>query len=429
MAAPRWIDRLRALPRRPALEPGIESAARLGRFFLLTFRRAHADGVLLTSLALAYVTLLSAIPLLAAFSFVGARVFAAQQERTLEFFIQILPYSEATVTEQLETFLGQARQLEGWSILAFLATALFAFGTVEETINRIWNVARRRPFRVRFLSFTLVVFWGPVLIGVTYSAFLILRQRLGRGILESSAAVELLPFLGTLLGLTMLYWLVPYTAVSFRYALAGGLAAALLLELLRLSFGLYVGLLTNPAAIYGQFAFALFFAVSIQMSWAIVLYGSELAYCAQHSVALAREPERERCLQDRWLGLAAAVALAERFERGSPVTSQHDLALRLSVPGDQLETILDPLVEAGILEPTEGREREYLLARPPHRVTVGQVLGVYDAGTRRLFEPLGGELQASLTALAAKVTRNQARGLDRKTLADLVPEDARPPAK
>lgn len=417
-----WIDRLRTLPRQPAFEPWLAAASRLGRFFLLTFRRAHRDGLLITSSALAYVTILSMIPLLAAFAFVGARVFTAYQERSLEFFVQVLPYHEARVTDQLEQFLTQARDLEGWGILAFFATSLFAFGTVEETINRIWKVSRRRPFRVRFLSFTLLVFWGPVLIGATYSVFLLLRQRFGQQLFESSVTVNLIPFLGALIGLTMLYWLVPYTSVSFRCALTGGLAAAIVLELLRLSFGLYVGLLTNPTAVYGRFAFMLFFAISIQLTWAIVLYGSELAYCAQHYSALARGLGPEGHFQGRWVGLATVLALAERFDRGSPVTREDALADRLLVPADQLDPILEPLIEAGVVAQTEGREREYLLARPPHKLTVGQVLAAYDSRSHRVFEPLGSKLQGALDRLAERIARIREQGLEQLTLADLVEE-------
>ncbi len=414
------LQRLRALPREPALRPWFESASRLGRFSLLTLRRTHRDGVVLTSAALAYVTILSFIPLLAAFSFIGARVFTAYQERSLEFFVQVLPYQEATVTEQLQKFLQQAQHLQGWGILFFFATALFAFGTVEETINRIWNVSHRRPYRVRLLSFTLLVFWGPVLIGATFSTLLILRQRFGRELLESSVALNLLPFLGTLLGLTMLYWLVPYTRVSLRCAAIGSLAAAILLELLRRSFGLYVGLLTNPSAVYGRFAFALFFAISIEVTWTIVLYGSEMSYCAQHFGAMARGAGPERRLQGRWIGLAATLVLASRLTAGSPMTGQEELADSLQVPPDQLEPILQPLLEAGILRATEGRERDYLLAQPPHRVSVEQVLAAYDAGSGRIFEPLGDGLQGRLKHLAAQVEHQRTQGLEGLTLAGLV---------
>lgn len=420
MAATSWIERLRTLSRSPAVRSTFAFAGRLGRFILLTLRRSHRDGVPLTAAALAYVTILSLIPLLAATSFVGALVFSAYPEQSLEFFLQALPYHDAAVVEQLERFFAQSREVEGWTILAFFATTLFAFGTVEETINRIWNVARRRPFRVRFVSFTLLIFWGPVLIGATYSAYLVLRQRLGPELLENAFSVNLLPFLGTLVGLTMLYRMVPYTRVSFRAALTGGVTAAVLLEVLRLSFGFYVGLLTRPTEVYGRFALVLFFAISIQVSWAIVLYGSELAYCTQHHGALIRGLGQGPHFQGRWVGLAAALVLAERFDRGAPRTPQGELADHLRVPEDQLEEMLAPLLEARLLAAAPGRDREYLLARPPHKTPVARVLAAYDTRSHRVFEPLGDRLQGALDDLAIRIARGRERDLDRLTLADLV---------
>lgn len=420
MAATSWIERLRTLSRSPAVRSAGARAGRLGRFLLLTLRRTHRDGVPLTAAALAYVTILSLIPLLAATSFAGALVFSAYPEQSLEFLLQALPYHEEAVVEQIERFFTQSRQVEGWTILAFFATALFAFGTVEETINRIWDVARRRSLRVRFMSFTMLIFWGPVLIGATYSAYLVLRRRIGPELLESPWSVNMLPFLGTLVGLTMLYHLVPYTRVSFRAALAGGVTAAVLLEVLRLSFGLYVGLLTRPTEVYGPFAFALFFAISIQVSWTIVLYGSELAYCAQHHGALVRGLGRGPHFQGRWVGLAATLVLAERLDRGTPRTPQGELADDLRVPEDKLEQMLEPLMEAGHLAATPGRDREYLLARPPHKTSVARLLAAYDARSHRVFEPLADRRQDALDDVAARIARGRERDLDRLTLADLV---------
>ncbi|MGD2115613.1 MAG: YhjD/YihY/BrkB family envelope integrity protein [Acidobacteriota bacterium] len=429
LALRRGLERIRSRARsrsraRIVLGPWRRSGTRLGRFFLLTFGRSHRDGVLLTSSALAYVTILSVIPLLAAFTFVGARIFSRFQQETLDVFVQVLPYHEATITEQLEQFLTQAQELQGWGLIAFLATSLFAFATVEETINRIWNVSRRRPWRVRLLSFTMLIFWGPVLIGVTFSSLFLLRQTLGEGILESSVALNVAPFLALLLGLTMLYWLVPYTAVSFRCALAGGLAAAILFEILRQSFGLYVGLLSRPSQVYGRFAFALFFAISIQVAWTIVLYGSELAYCAQHYGALLRGMGREPHLQGRWLGLAAALLLTESLDRGEPIAELSELSDRLVVPPDELVPILEPLLAAEILRPTEGRERAYLLARPPHKVRLEQVIAAYDEGSERMFQPLPESLRGLLEGLSRKVEELRARGLGESTLAELLEERA-----
>lgn len=415
-----WAELRRWVGRIERTGPGA-AVVRLLRFLRLTARKSRDDSVFLTSGALAFVTLLSLIPLLAAFSFVGARVFSQYQEKSLEFFVQVLPYHDLSVVQALQQFLGQAESLHGWGLFAFLATALAAFGTVEEALNRIWGVPHNRPFRVRLLSFTLLVFWGPVLIGATFSSLLILRQQPAlRVLLEESLLLHLLPFGATLFGLTVLYWLVPYTAVTFRSALAGGITAAISLELLRQGFGAYVGLLRNASVVYGSFTFALFFAISIQVTWAIVLYGSIVAYCSQHYGALVRGLAKLKPFQGRWVGLAAAAALAERFSNGEPVTSHDALADRLRLPPGPLGGVLEPLVEARLLALAEGRGRAYLLARPPHDITLDQILSAYDAASQPAFDPLGPNLRAPLGDLFGRVNQLRKKGLDGATLADLV---------
>ncbi|MDP9120898.1 MAG: YihY family inner membrane protein, partial [Acidobacteriota bacterium] len=262
---------------------------KLLRYFLLTARQGYEDGVLLTASALAFVTILSLVPLLAAFSFIGARVFSEYPQKSLEVFVQVLPYSEKTVTDKLGEFLDQASTMNGFGLVAFFATSLFAFATIEATFNRIWNVSRRRPFRVRLLSFVLLLFWGPLLIGATFSSLFLLRENPAlRHLVREALLLHVAPFLATLVGLTTLYWLLPYTRVRLRNALAGGLLAAILLELLRQGFGYYIQLFRGVSTVYGSSAFALLFMISIEITWAVVLLGSEAAYTAQHFALIER---------------------------------------------------------------------------------------------------------------------------------------------
>ncbi|MES1244435.1 MAG: YhjD/YihY/BrkB family envelope integrity protein, partial [Acidobacteriota bacterium] len=222
-------------------EPRPSFLLQLARYVSLTLHQAHEDSVLLFASALAFVTVVSLVPLLTAFSFIGARVFHQYPQRTLEVFVQILPYSEETIVEKMGEFLDQAETLHGFGLAVFLTTALLGFATVEEAINRIWNVSRTRPFRVRLLSFLLLLFWGPVLIGVTFSSLIALRQSPAlRRLFEESFLLNLLPMAAAIVGLTTLYWLVPYTPVRLRNALTGGLLAAILLEMLRVGFGTYI---------------------------------------------------------------------------------------------------------------------------------------------------------------------------------------------
>lgn len=402
--------------------------AKIGRYFLVTLRQANEDSVWLTASALAFVTILSLIPLLTAFSLIGARVFSQYPQRSLEVFVEILPYSDKTVTDKIAEFLDQAETIHGVGVLAFFASSLFLFATIEEAFNRIWNVSRRRPIPVRFVSFLLFLFWGPLVVGATFTSLILLRQSPGlRVLFQESILLGILPFLATLVGLITLYWIVPYTRVQFRNALAGGLLAAILLELLRRGFGSYVEVFRGVNIVYGSFAFALLFMISIEATWMIVLLGAEASYTAQHYRILSRGMHRHPPVQAAWVGLAALVLIARRFARGEPVMSRDALADRLTLPLKDLERILHPLLTHGLLRTVDGQG--YLLGTDPHKLPVDEVLLAYDHRARRGVELVGGELTDRLETLIGELAACRAERLGEVTVAEVLEErEAEDPA-
>lgn len=405
------------LPRRDRGGPSL--AGKLARYFHLTFRQSYEDSILLTASALAFVTVLSLIPLLTAFSFVGARVFSQYPQRSLEVFVQILPYTDKSVVEKISEFLDQAETIHGFGVVAFFLTTLLLFSTVEESLNKIWIVSQRRPFRVRLLSFVLLLFFGPMLIGATFSSLILLRQSSAfRRVFQESLLLTLLPFVATVVGLTILYWVVPYTAVRLRNALAGGILAGLLLEILRQGFGSYVELFRNVNIVYGGYAFALLFMISLELTWTIILFGGEAAYTAQHFGILARGLHRHPPVQASWVGLAALTLIARRFTRGEPALSRVVLADRLSLTVGEVERILHPLVTQGLLKLHGGNE--YVLAADPHEIGVETILAGYDHRARRGAELVGGEIAPRLEELIGTLAANRARTLGSLTVADLL---------
>jgi membrane protein len=404
-------------PRRDDGGPGLPG--KLARYFHLTFQQSYDDAILLTASALAFVTVLSLIPLLTAFSFVGARVFSQYPQRSLEVFVQILPYSDKSVVDKIAEFLDQAETIHGLGVVAFFATTLLLFSTVEESLNKIWNVSRRRPLRVRLFSFALLLFWGPLLIGATFSSLIVLRQSPGlRRLLQQSVLLNVLPFAATVVGLTMLYWVVPYTTVRLRNALAGGLLAGILLEMLRQGFGSYVEVFRNVSIVYGSYAFALLFMISIELTWTIILFGSEVAYTAQHFALLARGLHRHPPVQASWVGLAALALIARRFLRGEPALSREALADRLSLTTGEIERILHPLVTQGLLK-VRG-DHDYGLAADPREVHVERVLAAYDHRARRGGELVGGEIAERLAELIGALAASRFETLGSLAVADLL---------
>jgi membrane protein len=403
----------------PALPRSL--VGRMFRYFVVTFRQANEDGVWLTASALAFVTILSLIPLLTAFSFVGARVFDQYPQRSLEVFVQVLPYSDKTVIGKMKEFLDQAETIHGVGILAFFATTVFLFATVEQALNRIWNVSGRRPFRVRLVSFVLLLFWGPLLVGATFTSLILLRQSPGlRLLVEQSFLLTIAPFAATVVGLTMLYWLVPYTAVGRRNALAGGLLAGILLETVRQGFASYVQFFRNVNVVYGSFAFAMLFMISIELTWTIILLGAEASYTAQHFGVLCRGLHRNPPVQAGWVGLAALALTARRFARGETILAREELADRMSLPSPELERMLHPLLTHNLLRSLD--DRGYLLACDPHTLPVERVFQAYDHRARRGVELVGGELTSRLEEVIDNLAACRADCLGVVTLADLVAE-------
>jgi membrane protein len=412
------------LPRRDDGGPSL--AGKLARYFHLTFRQSYEDGVFLTASALAFVTVLSLIPLLTAFSFVGARVFSQYPQRSLEVFVQILPYSDKSVVDKMAEFLDQAETIHGLGVVAFFATTLLLFSTVEETLNKIWNVSRRRPLRMRLFSFLLLLFWGPLLVGATFSSLIVLRQSPGfRRVFQESVLLNVLPFLAIVVGLTMLYWVVPYTTVRLRNALAGGLLAGILLEMLRQGFASYVEVFRNVSVVYGSFAFALLFMISLELTWTIILFGSEAAYTAQHFALLARGLHRHPPVQASWVGLAALVLIARRFHRGEPSLSREALADRLSLTTQEIERILHPLLTRGLLK-VYG-DHDYGLAQDPREIEVERVLAAYDHRAQRGAELVGGDIAERLGELIGALASTRSGTLGNLSVADLLEPALEPP--
>jgi len=430
--------------------PRLPFHRKLGRFFSLTVRQGYEDSIFLTASALAFVTILSLVPLLAALSFVGTRVFSQYPEKSLEVFVQVLPYSEKTLTDKLREFLDQAETMHGVGLAALFGTTLFAFATIEETFNKIWNVSRRRPLRYRLLTFFLLLFWGPLLIGVTFSSLILLRQTPAmRELVRGSVLLHLTPFLATVVGLTLLYWLVPSTGVRFRNALAGGLFGAILLEVLRQSFGYYVEFFRGVSTVYGSSAFVLLFMISIEITWSIVLLGSEAAYTAQHFQLLSRGLHTHPPVAASWVGLAALAFLAacgaapagqrgdcaegilparrpgrshrrgrRESPEGEPPPSGDELASHLSLPVRDLERTLHPLLARGLLRETPGHG--YVLGRDPAALRVEEIFDAYEHRARRSVEHIGADLRDRLERWVEVLACSRAERLGPLTLAELL---------
>jgi len=398
-----------------------QRAANALTFVRLVASKTAADGILQRAAALAYVTILALVPLLAAFTFVLANLLHRYQARVLDFLTSVLPYSSRDLQLSLQRFVTQAESLQEVGFLVFILVGLGAFGTIEETINKIWQVSSRRSLRAKLVSFTLLVFWGPLLIGSSYSIMLLLKQRPGLDVmLEESLLLQAVPFIVSLIGLTMLYWQVPFTRVKFRAAFTGGFTAALLLEVLRRAFRYYVKHMTSTYVVYGGFALAIFFMVSVELAWLAILLGTEIAYVHQHFDTLTQTQLRDARHREAWVGLAALATLIEGLRNGKPLTDIHHLSERLGTAPDAIRGALEPLVRGGLVVETTGEPAGYVLARDAHELTLEAALATYDQPVDELLAAFPDSLRDNLGALVSRLRENRRTSLAGRSIVQLL---------
>lgn len=395
----------------------------------LVFRIRH-DEIPRRASALAFSTVISLVPLLAVIAFLVARTLREQGPATFRMIAELLPYREEAVLAALQSFLGQAEYVSGAALLGFLFVSLMTFLSVQETLSRIFRVLTPPSLWRRLLAFALLFFWGPLLIGSVYGGLLVLGQSssgspLGE-LLRASTLRSALPAVATLVGLGMLFWRASLGRIRLRHAFAGSLVATVGLELLKVGFRVYAGSFTEvQRAIYGTLAIALFFLVSVQIAWLILLASAEVAAC----LGLPAGPDRRPWAgtrPDPWTAIAVLTLMAGRFGARRPALHEVEAAERFGLDGARLRFLLAPLVDREWIEPPLAPHHGYRLIEAPERLRMTEVLAAYAPVHADPAE--WATLPPQLAGLPASLQRTWNEGLDDLTLADLLrpPEPAGP---
>jgi len=391
----------------------------------LTIRGFLADQRIDHAAALAYVTLLSLVPLLAALAALYRSFFSTHVERIVQIATAALPYSTEQVEATLGEFVRRATTLGGVGLVVFVIIGFRLFILIETTLNEVWGTPARRPVTVRIFSFTMIMFWGPVVMGLGSTALFWLERQSWAP--SGSLVVLLLRLAIPFVALTMVYWLAPHTGVHIGAAAVGGLVATIGLQLLRWGFVAYIRLFPNVNFIFGSLAFLVLFLVSLFAFWTIVILGAETSYVAQNLDALTMERGDPDALEPEPLEVALAVLTAayEACDRAESA-SLDDLVARLALPSRLVRTAVDTLIGAGLLAVT-GRNRErYVTVLDPAKLTVGRAARRL---ARRRSLPSGPERSPALghlTAALEDADHRREEALDSVTFADLLERAARP---
>lgn len=245
------------------------------------YKQCMDDRIGVTSGHLAYVTLLSLVPIIMVFFAIFQAFPAFQTIKTkLEDFIfsNFVPAVSDTIKQYVTEFVGNASGMSAVSIAFLVVVALLLISNVDKTLNHIWRANNDRRKIFTFAIYWMVLTLGPLLVGsslamtsyiISLTAF---ADEYTPGI--SSFLLSLTPFLISFGVYFILYMVVPNKMVKAKDAAAGAAFAAILFELGKKVFALYVTSFPSYELIYGALAAVPILFVWVYLSWVIVLLGA-----------------------------------------------------------------------------------------------------------------------------------------------------------
>jgi membrane protein len=384
------------------------------------WRSAMRDRLAVRASMLAYWTTVAMVPLfLLAFALMRPLGLTEETEGTVRAFL--LRTIVAGSTDELTGLLSTVFESANFATMGLLGViGVMGFGMqlyfkVERAYSDIFGVRIRRSLLQRFTIFYSAVTLGPILLAVG----LVASRHLVAGAGGATLASRVVPLLFTATALVIGIKLLPCVRVSWRAALIGGSASAVLFELSKAGFIAYTtifGTRDTMKVLYGSLGFLPVFLLWLYVLWLVVLVGVEIAYPVEHWKPLmdaqrrrAADPHDERRQPDGFFALAVMSAISERFARGDGPATIEYLSDQLRSYPNHIQLVCDVLVDAELLVETE--EQALVPARPPQMIEAKDVIRAWRelavpplraevAGARLVDDGMGaleGALATSLT--------------------------------
>lgn len=271
-------------------------------FLIMLWFRVNHDRLTSSSAELAYTTILALVPLITViFSLLSAFPMFDEISQSLKRLIysNLVPTASDTIQNYLEQFIANTKKMTFVGIIGLMVTSLLLINSINNALNRIWRTKRKRSFMYNLTMYWTILTLGPILAGssVAVSSYIFSLKWLSTAA-SGDLLLSTLPFIISIVGFWLLYSIIPTESIPFKEAAIGALVAAILFEIGKRAFALYVTSFPTYQLIYGVVSSIPIMLVWIYCSWCIVLFGAEFAatltdFNKQRKVLLKYSPKPE----------------------------------------------------------------------------------------------------------------------------------------
>jgi len=380
--------------------------------------------------SLAYTTLLSLIPLLVAFTSSLQRwfrnLFPNLQSQIDTVLNTIIPYQSPIISYHVARFAENAQAASTFGVIVFIVVAFRLFLAVEATVNQIWKVRSVRGYRQKIMAFTMLFFWGPILMGFSFTTTNMLeKNRWLRVLFKHDIIFQVFPVVVLFVAFAMLFWLVPSARVRFGAAAIGAIVTTALFSGVRFGFGLYAQHLFSGRfnLIYGTLGLVVIFLIAIEIMWVVILLGVEISFVYQNLYGVLRATEQrieDEPRFDLYFAIRALIEIARRFDKREGPPSSYRLAEQFGTTDPQMRRILLRLEDMKLLKEIPGEWPAFVPACDPDRMTVEEVILGFEGWHRSVPDIAAGEEHASVGDLFTRVTACTRDALEHMSIGQVV---------
>ncbi len=272
---------------------------RASQSVVLAARRYREDHAGDRAAALAFTSLLSLVPILilalAVLGFIG--VAPSRMEVIQRWLLSnLVPETAKGAEHMLRTTLEALRTVStGLGIVGLIALVPVAwklFATLDRTFQKIAGVSSLASRLRRLAGFWMTVALAPFLVVVSLLLTAVVEGLEGRGMMPGEDAIlvfrYLIPLVPGWLGLIIAYRVCTGSRIRWRSAILGGTVAAVLVELLKATFALYLRHALVTRTVLSGMGVLPVFLLWVYLTWVVFLVGAELTLVADDYDATLR---------------------------------------------------------------------------------------------------------------------------------------------
>lgn len=345
------------------------------KVFILSTQGFIKDNGSLRASALTLYTLLSIVPIIA-MCFGIAKGFGF--EETLEQYL-LENEQDTLVSSLLEMAKNMLESTKGGIVAGFGVAVLFwtvlkVISNIETSFNHIWGVEKARSLGRKLSDYLSLMLFAPILIVAANSLNIFVQVKLAviintialPGTIFALQLLGYLPILILWVLFSFVFIFMPNTQVNYKSGIFAGIVTGSVYFIIQ---GLYISLqigVTSYNAIYGSFAALPLFLVWLQITWVVMLFGSELSYYHQNLsfYHFNKKFQHLNFKSSKAIALIIMKKIIARFQQlDLPSYSAKELSLELNTPIHIIQKSLDDLIFCQLLIKSVNPEVNYQPSR------------------------------------------------------------------